>query len=318
MASPITSSTALQPDSEMTMPATIQPLHNFTKLTSNISIYTPEASPPTAGPKPSTQHPTTILFCSWLNAHPRHIAKFLAHHQLRYPSARIILVTINTQQFIFESEAKRKHDMAPVVAALLAGPPTTRGTSTAPNDRLLVHVCSSGGAKRLYNILGAYRAQTQRALPARAVIYDSSPGIPHFASGLRALLAAGAKLAWWAWIPFWVSMVVLNAGIIFTVHCTGLMKDFVWNARDGLNDGRLVDGRAVRGYVYSEEDRVVEARDIERHAEEAVGRGVVVRRCVIPDAEHVKLFVGGREREDVYWGFVDETWRWALDGTGRS
>ncbi|RDW72182.1 hypothetical protein BP5796_08216 [Coleophoma crateriformis] len=152
MASPITSSTALQPDSKKTMPATIPPLHNFVKLTSNISIYTPDASPPAitaAGTKPSTQDPTTILFCAWLNAHPRHIAKFLAHYQHRYPAARIILVRINTQQFIFESEAKRKQDMEPVVAALLAGPPTTRGAATDAEDRLLVHVCSSGGGKRL-------------------------------------------------------------------------------------------------------------------------------------------------------------------------
>jgi len=74
--------------------ATIKPLAAFTRLSPVVSLYEP---PPTDIPIPAS-HPTTILFCSWMNALPKHIDYYTRMYMRLFPQARIILVTINSTQ----------------------------------------------------------------------------------------------------------------------------------------------------------------------------------------------------------------------------
>ena len=74
--------------------ATIKPLAAFTRLAPVVSLYEP---PATGTPIPAS-HPTTILFCAWMNAGPKHIDYYMRMYMRLFPQTRIILVTINTVQ----------------------------------------------------------------------------------------------------------------------------------------------------------------------------------------------------------------------------
>jgi hypothetical protein len=67
-----------------------------------------------------------------------------------YPSARIILATTNTKEFLFQSEARRRADVKEAVSAIMA--------PGQANERLFVHALSNGGTKRMYAVAGAYQA----------------------------------------------------------------------------------------------------------------------------------------------------------------
>ena len=110
-----------------------------------------------------------------------------------YPASRIILVSINTTEFLFQTEARRRSDVKEAVNALLA--------QDLDKEWLLVHSLSNGGARRVYNIAGAYRILTGKPLPARAYIMDSAPGIPQFRRDIYALSLPFKKLNWFVWIP---------------------------------------------------------------------------------------------------------------------
>lgn len=154
-----------------------KPLAAFTRLSPTVAYYEPlKAVAPTT---PNDGSPTTILLCSWMNARPKNVDYYSRNYMNLYPAARIIHVTINTTQFIFQSEAQRRKDMMKAVSTLLA--------RDQEAERLLVHSVSNGGGKRVYNIAGAYRSVTGKALPAKAIIFDSAPGLPRFKRDIHAL-----------------------------------------------------------------------------------------------------------------------------------
>src|SRR6201747_1988641 len=82
-----------------------KPLSAFVRLSPKVWLYEPPESPkPTSSPL----DPTTILLCAWMNAVPRHIEYYTRAYTRLYPSARIILVSINTTEFLFQTEARRR------------------------------------------------------------------------------------------------------------------------------------------------------------------------------------------------------------------
>ena len=88
--------------------------------------------------------------------------------------------------------------------------------------------------------------------------------------------------------------------------------DLVWRPTFGTNDARIIPLECVRGYVYSKEDRAMDWRDVEKHAEVAKEKGYVVRKKLVEGAEHVKLFTG-KGGEGDYWGFVEGVWELGVE-----
>jgi len=83
----------------------------------------------------------------------------------------------------------------------------------------------------------------------------------------------------------------------------------------GLNDEDLIGRGCVRGFVYSEGDKVIDWRDVEDFAGVAERKGYRVLREKVEDAEHVQLFKG-KGGEKRYWGLVAKVWAvgMGLDG----
>lgn len=186
-----------------------KPLSTFTKLSKVVRLYEPPSASTTT--LADADSPTTILFCSWMNAFPKHIEYYTKTYMALYPNARIIQVTINTQQFLFQSETTRRREVQEAVTALLARPQA--------EERLLVHALSNGGARRVYNISGAYREATGKPLPLKAFVVDSAPGIPQFRRDIHALGLPAKKLRWYIRVPYIAVVVLVTTAVYITVNC---------------------------------------------------------------------------------------------------
>ncbi|TID18424.1 indole-diterpene biosynthesis protein [Venturia nashicola] len=279
----------------------LSPLSQFVRLSKVVRLYQPTKS---TQPFDATA-PTTILFCSWMDAHPKHIAYYTKAYMSIYPHARIILATMTLRQFMAQSEATRQAEATEAVTALLSLP--------QENERLLIHCLSNGGAKRVYSIAGVYQKVTGNPLPVKAMVIDSAPGIPQFRRDLNALSVPARKLSWPLWVPYMGVVVVVASAIYVSVHWMPKWwwRELVWGPHEGVNDHALINSKCVKGFVYSKEDIIIDWRDVESHTKLAEEKGYRVERKMIEGAEHVKLFKGAGGEKD-YWGFVKMIWDMAM------
>jgi hypothetical protein len=281
-----------------------KPLSSFRRLSPKVSLYTPPQSTTSTG---SPLDPTTILLCSWMNAAPKHIEYYVKTYQKLFPSARIILSTMNTIEFLFQSEAKRRADVKEAVSAILA--------PDQAKERLFVHALSNGGAKRMYAVAGAYQALTGKPLPAKAFLLDSAPGIPRFRRDIHALKVPVEKLPLYLWLPYMTVTLAVVSAVYVAVNWMPkwFWRDLVWSPTYGTNDFRFVPKDCVRGYIYSKEDLAMDWKDIEKHAAVAENKGYTVVKKLVEGAEHVQLFKG-KDGEKGYWDFVERLWDMGVEG----
>lgn len=277
--------------------ALVKPLSSFISLSRNVRLYEPSS----ASASDSPTAPTTILFCSWMNASPKHVQYYVKRYMNLFPHARIILVTITTSQFVVDSEAKRRADVQEAVTALLARP--------QEHERLLVHMLSNGGGKRLYGIAAVYRDITGIPLPAKAIIVDSAPGIPHFRRDVHALSIPAKKLNWLLWVPYILTVLLIASA---TFVCTRWLprwvwRELVWGPTEGLVSAELVDRKAVRGFIYSKEDLAICYKDVETFIKATAENGCKVVIKKVEGAGHVQLFRGNGGEKD-YWRFIEKAW----------
>ena len=219
-----------------------------------------------------------------------------------YPHARIVLVSINTREFLLQSETRRRFDVSAAVSALLA-------PEDPEHERLFIHSLSNGGGRRVYGIAGAYATLTGRPLPAKAWLIDSAPGIPKFRRDIHALAFPARKWSWLIWLPYMAVMVLLTSIVFVVVNwCPKwVWRELVWGPVEGMNDVSLIGKGCVRGYVYSKGDRAIDWRDVQWHSGLAEGKGLRVLRKEVLGAEHVQMFKG-KGGEEGYWGFMRELW----------
>jgi hypothetical protein len=272
-------------------------LDSFTRLNEIVSIHRPDdqtnkVSSPIVDLL-CTYPPSTILILSWAGAAPRHIEKYAAMYIERFPTARIVLVTSGLENFIYRSNRVQQTLVAPAIDAL----------AETPDDALLVHVLSNGGAKQWCTINTAYQKATGRPLLACATIIDSAPG----GSTFRRSWAALDNSLSGPFIVKTVSMIVFG-----TVLCLMYLATYspgnsnvVQVMRKELNDAELISLRGRRCYIYSKEDKIISWKDVEDHAEEARQKGWDVTLVKYTGSNHV-----GHLRQDrvKYWNSVKKVW----------
>lgn len=283
---------------KMSSPSTPTTSHpGFTTLSRGVSVSLPtdDHRSQTAA---SAQPPQIIVLLSWMGGSPRNIAKYLARYRTAYPSATIFHIATTLTDACIGPIFPR--DLSLVVDALATAP---------PNTPILVHLFSSSGAYSLHQLLLAFRARTGHALPATALILDSSPGHATFMGAVRGM-RVGLKP-----VPFPMrEIMLLVLTILLAVHRLGQilgMGDTVARARNALKDKALISVRAIRLYLYSKADELVPWEHVEDHANEAQETGCVVRRVVFEDTHHVAHAVVHGEK---YWRAVDELWAEAVKG----
>ncbi|EEH17268.1 hypothetical protein PABG_07355 [Paracoccidioides brasiliensis Pb03] len=255
---------------------------SFSKLSP--AIYLRDG--PTSTPSSLKSPPPTICLLFWMDAVPRHAAKFVQEYIKILPNARIICMTTTSTDFLFKSSNEsRRMRVNPLISAL----------RTSNNGPLHFHIFSNGGIVTLHHIAAEYREVTGEPLPIKSMLLDSAPGRSTFARGAKAFSYAlpnlflarilGMCLIWVALVTFWA---VYKIKRVFPP---------IEASRDLINNPKFISIRAARCYVYSKVDELIYWKDVEEHAAEATGKGWRVSTEIF-DAPHVGNMRADPER---YW-----------------
>ena len=82
-------------------------------------------------------------------------------------------------------------------------------------------------------------------------------------------------------------------------------ETIVDTVRRGLNDAELLPVEAVRLYVYSTADKLIQWQDVEAHAREAEAKGYKVQMVKYLDSPHAAHLLHDEKR---YWSAVTGLW----------
>ncbi|KFY13846.1 hypothetical protein V491_06242 [Pseudogymnoascus sp. VKM F-3775] len=271
-----------------------QAFEGFTRLGPNSYLYEGPKSGDPFKDQVSPPHPDVILFMSWLDAQPKHIAKYTEYYKTLFPNAGIILVTSSTKETILRSKANDTRFFSPIAATLQALPPGTR---------ILLHSFSNGGLSNTALTTKEYNRRTNAPLPIQAQIFDSSPGYPRFWADIQAMRAGmpknfiihnlmtaiiaiayvGARAFWWV------------QGLEHPIKTYAAL----------MNRQELFPKNVPRAYIYSREDAMVQWRDVEDHMAKAKGLGYKVRGEMFEGSQHVSHMPTDSKR---YWDIVQSVW----------
>lgn len=271
----------------------------FTRLSPNSYIYDPSASSNPFSDPPSPPHPDLILFLTWLDALPKHTAKYVDTFKSLYPRARIVIVTHKTMEDITRSKSRNLKYYDPVVTVLQA---------LSPSARVLLHSISNGGASSSMYIAEEYQKRTDAPLPVQALILDSAPGESRYKQDLKAISAGLPKN------PVVNLLGKVALAVLYTVFkvvwsVTGA-ENPIEMIRTRLNRTDLFPTSAPRAYIYSHEDEMVGWKDVERHMAEAEELGYPVRAELFKGSKHVSHMPFDKER---YWNIVQSVWKSSFD-----
>jgi hypothetical protein len=264
-------------------------LEHFVRL--NQSIYLHQPSIAKTG---TSQGPDLILILGWMDASPRHIAKYTAGYEREYPSARILAITTSAVDAALRTTTANLNRVQPALDILY----------TLPADaKLLVHFFSNGGAFTNTLISKAYQEKRGRPLPASAQIFDSSVGRSSYAATVRAFSVGLPKNIIAQVLGVFILRIML--GLYLLGYSLSGKEDVVEVARRSLNDKTLLDLDTPRLYVYSVADDMVAWQDVEEHAKDAKKLGYTVDMEKYQDSGHAAHMLVDQEK---YWRAVQRLW----------
>jgi len=260
-------------------------LEHFSRLNSSVWYHQPSS-------RTSSPDPDCVLLLGWMDAQPKHIAKYAAGYEKLYPSASILAVTTSSYDAAFATKAANNKRIAPVLDILYDLP---------PNAKLLLHFFSNGGGFTGMLVARCYRKKTGKALPTTATICDSMPGRIRMQAQARAFMVA---------LPQSVILRTIATFIMYITYPLFRLRyifaaDPVEEIRLALNDKTLFDLEAPRVYIYSEADDMVESKDVEEHADAAAKLGVTVSREKYLTSGHAAHMIQNPKR---YWSIVQKLW----------
>ncbi|TFK33426.1 hypothetical protein BDQ12DRAFT_691093 [Crucibulum laeve] len=272
----------------------------------------------------SVPPPTVILIFGWMGARLPHLYKYTKAYDSLFPNVTKILIRSEAAYF-WNGEKKNEAHLAPVVEVLrglgcVPSKPTNPmrvGDAIEPlmmngPPRVLMHAFSNGGCFQLAtlsSLLSHSPASPFNLLPPSALIIDSAPG----SGGIRATQRAFSSA-----IRNPIIRHIAN-GLIALIYLYAYAAYFITrrpNMLDRMRALLLEPGmfpwthmETRRLYVFSNGDDIVPVGEVERHVEEAVRRGWVVRRERFDSSMHV-----AHARLDAarYWGAVKEVWEEAV------
>lgn len=284
-------------------------------------LYTP--SEPTPG--------QLIILCTWLGAARKHIAKYTALYRCTAPNARILLIEssigILTSAFVRRQRIIKFEPAASAVMETLAecehrSPPypgesvngrfrdektslgIRRSTSSSSHtqSKTLLHIFSNGGMNSATHLLHVLRSRMDEPLAFRGILFDSCPGKgTSYWQTFDAMVLSFPKNIVWRF----VGALAVHCFLIFIavyIACGNENPVTLWR-RTPLEESSPARGAC---YIYSKEDRMIEWRDIEQHAEEARRKGWMVKEVLFQGSEHCAHLNMDRRR---YLEAVNDVWQ---------
>jgi hypothetical protein len=253
---------------------------------------------PPGNAKPSgrcvAREPHLILITSWLDAAPRHVAKYVLGITRLFPTSRILLVITTAFHFMFQPTAQRLAELQPAVDML---------KDVQPHEKVLLFSFSNGGATAAYMLARAFREQQNRSAPISKAIFDSAPGNGGYFASVRAFAVGLPRTP----VVREVSLAVLRGflGMWWAVETVMRVENIIDVMRRNLNDGTLFATETARLYIYSVNDQMVPWQDVEAHAAEAKSRGYTVQTVRYVESSHVGHVLQDEAR---YWAAVEQLW----------
>ncbi|KUJ21193.1 uncharacterized protein LY89DRAFT_665638 [Mollisia scopiformis] len=261
-------------------------LEHFSRLNQAIWFHQPNTV--------SSTEPALILLVGWMDATPRHMAKYAAGYEKLYPSARILIITTTQIDAAFRTHTANLNRIKPALNVLYTLPPSAK---------LLVHFFSNGGGFTTTMIAKAYKERMGRTLPVTAMILDSSPGRATYEATVRAFSVALPNNI----ILRTIGNLILR--IFFVLYKLGYLlqgkMDLVDQARMDLNDKSIFDTDAPRMYIYSVADNMVAWQAVEEHGDEAQSLGYTIDREKFLESGHAAHLLVDADR---YWATVKRLW----------
>nr|POE69029.1 transmembrane protein 53 [Quercus suber] len=272
----------------------------FQSLAKDISLWRPRLDTDRSS---TTRSLSLIIFCSWMGAAPKHIAKYTEAYKKQFPDAEILLV-----QSSMSTVLRGGLDMTAacsVVRSHLDPRNEQNAIQTASTGKILWHASSNGGAMTAVNLLR--ELQHQHSFPrlppsAARLVLDCAPGKPEISGSVRAVMLQLPKS----------SMVfrLLATALVYAISVTYLLVYSVlrWDfpltqtRRDLNNADRFFPHDAPRLYIYSKGDALVPWHHISEHVREARRLGYsAVKEEIFEKAQHCFLVAEDAKR---YWDAV--------------
>lgn len=297
--------------SSQTVSTRPDPLASMTEIGDYVFYHEPAAAPEMSqtssfATTASSSDPKLVVIASWMDAQDTHIAKYVTRYQTLYPTSRILLVKFVHTQMFWESQGVEA--VQPAVAYLCSQINSKYLAASPERPQILLHVFSNGGMASTKHLLTSYRKETGQAFPHHCAIYDSCPGLWTYNGGYNAIMAGIPKgIYQWLFSPF---LRILNFYFMIVVKVLRRPYNLLINA-NFHNDKEEVR-QSNRAYIYGQKDKMVEWTHVERHAQQAQGKGYAVRTELFADSPHVAHL---RTDEPRYLRIVRETWEEATRST---
>lgn len=243
--------------------------------------------PPQESPAPGepTESPALIVLCSWVAAHPKHIAKYTDRHAEEHPGCTLLLLQTSLKDVLFSPTDKTQQPRVLAAADIING-------SAAP---ILFHIFSNGGTVTASQTLRLLTSERRAAI--QAIALDSCPGHATYRRTARAVITSAPKSVR-PILPLLVYPALLPQALLGRIG----VQDVITKGRARLNDSALVPVGARRIYAYSKADTMVWWEDPCQHAAEAREAGCKdVREIVFERSKHCAHI---QEDADKYWEAV--------------
>lgn len=269
----------------------------FQKLNDDVSI----CQPPQTTAQDSTAKvasPSLIIYCSWMGATFKNIAKYTETYKRLFPEAEILLIQSRLSAMLLGPDlAVALH----ILKKHIVEYNEIQGVGPRSRSGVILHVSSNGGASNATILARALQQQSSLRLPLDTVILDCSPGNPTLSSGTRAVtleLPDNAILR--AIVPWLIYAIV---GFYMVMKTALRRKDNITGIRQDLNDPGLFTQDAPRVYLFSKSDALVGWNHVQDHAREAKVLGYNVREEVFEKAPHCALV---KENGGRYWKAIQD------------
>lgn len=267
--------------------ATPSGLNHFSRLNPNVYLHEPTIAP-------SPNEPNLVLLIGWMDAQPRHLAKYTAKYESLYPSSRIIVITTSQIDTAWRTTAANIQRISPAMEVIYALP---------PDAKFLLHFASNGGGFTTLLVAKTYREKMRKPLPVSAMVMDSTPGVVRLKGTVKAFALIFPKNIILQFLT--KAIFLMFYGLFMGGYWLVGKPNLVDIVRKALNNGEFFSRKVPRVYIYSEGDELVSRKDVEEHADKAEVLGYPVWREDFGGSKHCAHML---EDEGRYWGIVRKLW----------
>lgn len=246
--------------------------------------------------------PALVLLCTWTGAEEKHINIYKAKYREIFDGeAEVRVISTSIKDVCFRGSARKQVRLESEVDYILQ---KTRSGSGS-RGTVVVHMFSEGGSNKACELAEAYLKRMHQRLPVAAVYLDSTPGLPRYKRLCKALSNALPPVPLLRPAGLLFGGVVLGATWAFYCGIKGYDNNIISRTRMRLLDPALWDLRALRCYLYSENDALVAWQDVHCHVQESTRAGFSTAAVRFDQSGHV---THARDEKDLYWGSIVNTW----------